>query len=124
MEYYSKYLVYGKDYLGKYIKEVFDEALKLGYCKLNDNLIIRACMLKYKDMMIKAFGTSVAKVLKGISVAQLIQSKYKDFVKTVVELGTKAAEFVKANLNITNKNYNPVLSIKHIAGLQSKSVMN
>lgn len=117
VEYYSKYLVYGDCYLGSWIKEARKEAKIKDETFINDNLIIRACMLKYRDMMIKAYGASVAKVIKGISITQLIQDNYKEFVKVVIELGTKTAQFIKDNLNITDKNHNPVLSIKHITGL-------
>lgn len=120
VEYYSKYLVYGELYMKDYLDQALKES-KIEY--LNDFLIVRACMLKYKDNMINAFGKSVSKVIQTISIDKLIQNKYAEFVKTVVELGAKTAKFVKEQMNITapltsnDKLYDPNLSIKHIKGL-------
>lgn len=120
VEYYSKYLVYGEQYMRRQLDAALHEAKTT---ELNPNLIVRACMLKYTDSMKKCYGENVAKVINTISTTQLIQAKYKDFVKTVVELGTKTAAFVKAKLHIDKplelgqKLHNPNLSIKHIKGL-------
>lgn len=119
VEYYSKYLVYGKDFLDDYIRTACKES---STSVVNDGIIVRACMRKYKDMMKKAFGDYVAKLIQPISTQQLIQDKYKEFVSAVVSLGTKAAEFVRQNLIIpdfTKDEYlnSPVLSIDHISGL-------
>jgi len=71
-------------------------------------------------MMTKSFGKGVARVIRTISVNQLLMSKYQYFVSLVVELGTKTADYVKKELyfdgNITN-DIDPNLSIKHISGL-------
>lgn len=120
VEYYSKYLVYGKRYLGSFLEEAMKESKATS---LNDFLVVRACMLKYRDNMAKAYGSGIKKVIKTISVGQLVKESYKEFVETVIKLGTKAAEFVKEKMNITkplkkgDKMYDPNLSIKHIAGL-------
>lgn len=117
VEYYSKYRVYGNQYLRKYI----ERALRESHAKKNsDGIIVRACMLKYRDMMIRTFGNNVVKVLRTITVSQLVQDKYKDFVQTVVQLGTKTAEYVKSTLYAgvdPIDNIDPNLSIKHIKGL-------
>lgn len=117
MEYYSKYLVYGKNYLKTYI----DEALRESKTKdVNDFIIIRACMLKYKEMMIKCFGNLVAKYIRGISVQDLVKQNYREFVRLVIELGTKTAQYVKNNLFANSEPCNdidPNLSIRHINGL-------
>ena len=123
VEYYSKYLVYGKRYLGNWIKEARKEAGIKDTTFVNDNLIIRACMLKYRELMINAYGSAMAKVITTIGAQQLIRESYAEFVKTVIELGTKTADFVKQELNITrqlqddDKLYDPNLSIRHITGL-------
>ena len=115
VEYYSKYLLYGKEYLGEYI----NEASKGNRCSNKDCIIVRACMLKYKEMMIQSFGFGVSKIIRNITANQL-ESKYLDFVKVVLELGTKTAEYVKSTLypdgNITCC-VDPNLSIEHITGL-------
>ena len=108
--------MYGKEFLGEYIKE----AGKGFYGSRNEDcIIVRACMLKYKEMMICSFGYGVSKTIKNITANQL-KSKYLDFVKIVVELGTKTAKYVKSTLypdgNIVDDT-DPNLSIEHIFGL-------
>lgn len=120
VEYYSKYLAYGERYLGSFLDEAMRESKAT---ELNNFLIVRACMLKYRDNMMRAYGANVAKVIKTISVEQLIKDSYKEFVATVIKLGTKTANFVKEKMNIVkpledgDKMFDPNLSIKHIAGL-------
>ncbi|SES89045.1 Type III restriction enzyme, res subunit [Pseudobutyrivibrio sp. C4] len=117
VEYYSKYLVYGESYLNGFIQKALDEAYP---AKINDTIIVRACMLKYRQMMINCFGTGVSKVIKTISISQLIQDKYKYFVELVIELGTKTANYVKKTLyddRPTLNNIDPNLTIQHISGL-------
>lgn len=120
VEYYSKYLVYGHKYLGKFLDEAKSESKA---SELNDFLIVRACMLKYKDNMKKAYGNNIEKVIKTISVEQLVKDNYREFVNTILQLGAKTAEFVKNKLNILepledgDSLFDPNLSIDHIAGL-------
>ena len=117
VEYYSKYLVYGEEYLSHYIEQAQREVRS---AEKNDCIIIRACMLKYKELMTKSFGLGVAKIIKGIPVNQLIQKKYEYFVNLVVELGTKTANYVKSELyadGIIKDDIDPNLSIRHITGL-------
>ena len=121
VEYYSKYLVYGKDSLLYYIQMAYRES-KLHYkpnTKVSDMLIIRACMLQYRANMVKCFGSGVSKVIKTISVSQMIRDEYKEFVNLVVALGKKTAKFVKKQLytNGVTNNIDPNLSINHITGL-------
>lgn len=117
VEYYSKYLLYGENYLGKYI----DQAKAEAHVKENSqSVIVRACMLKYKAMMMLAFGSNVSKVIKTISVQKLIQNEYKGFLDLVVELGTRTAAYAKRTLYPDCEPTNlidPNLSIKHITGL-------
>ncbi len=121
VEYYSKYLVYGKDSLLYYIQMACKES-KVDYkpnTKLSDMLIIRACMLQYRANMVKCFGPRVSKVIKTISVSQMIRDEYKEFVNLVVTLGKQTAKFVKKQLykNEVINNIDPNLSINHITGL-------
>ena len=136
VEYYSKYLLYGNDYLEQNIQQAFDEFSSAGRIKnshkyktkedllkangIKDCVIVRACMLKYKEMMVNSFGYGVARVISSISVNSLITPRYKEFVELIVELGTRTASYVKKVLypDVTpTNNIDPNLSIKHIAGL-------
>lgn len=119
-EYYGKYLVYGESFLKNFIKDAQIES-KVNY--INDYIIVRACMLMYRDMMIKAYGESVAKVIRTISVSKLVQDEYHEFVSTVIKLGKNIANFVVKEFNIKNqlqpgdKLHDPNLSVDHISGL-------
>lgn len=119
-EYYGKYLVYGDLFLKTFIEKAKKES-NVNY--INDFIIVRACMLMYKEMMRISYGAYTAKLIRIISVQQLIQSKYKEFVDKVIELGTNIANFVKKEFNVIkpleigDKLYDPNLSINHIAGL-------
>lgn len=117
VEYYSKYLVYGRSYLGHFIEQAQEEA---NSDAINDCIIIRACMLKYKELMIRSYGKGVSKLINVISAQQIVQDKYSYFVKLVVELGSRTARFVMKELyhNVKpSNNYDPDLSIEHISGL-------
>ncbi len=117
VEYYSKYLLYGADYLYPYIDKAFKEGHRY---ILTKEIIIRACMLKYKAMMAMSFGQEVVKIIQTISAEQLLTDKYEDFVNTVDELGRRTANYVKATLYPDRKPVNdtdPNLSVLHIAGL-------
>lgn len=117
VEYYSKYIVYGESYLHEYIETALKEA------KTNvvtPQLIVRACMLKYRTMMVRSFGSGVSKILQTMSITTLIQEKYQYFVKLVVALGTQTAKYVLAELYPNGNaidNVDPDLSIRHIKGL-------
>ena len=117
VEYYSKYLVYGDAYLQKYIEKAMQES---NVSKPNDAIIVRACMFKYKENMMSAFGKSVGKVIKGLSTEELIQENYAEFIDTVIELGKKTSKFIK-NILYKNRpaidNICPNLSLAHITGL-------
>lgn len=117
VEYYSKYLLYGDAFLGDYIREATYEART---SSKNDIVIIRACMLKYREMMVKSFGKGVSKVIKSITAKQLNNENFDYFVNLVVTLGTKTAQYVKKKLYPDSEavdNIDPNLSINHIAGL-------
>ncbi len=119
VEYYSKFLVYGEKYLEQYIIKAKYESD--GFEKpITDYIIIRACMLKYKEMMVTTFGKGVARIIKGITTQELIKDKYRYFVELVIELGKRTADFVKEVLYkdvVAKDDVDPNLSIKHIAGL-------
>lgn len=116
VEYYSKYLVYGDSFLGQFLIDAQKEA---GTAKIDKFVLVRACMLKYKEMMVRAYGQGAAMIVKNITIETLIK-KYEKFVDKVVELGEKTAAFVNENLYDkipAQNNIDPNLSLKHIAGL-------
>jgi hypothetical protein len=126
VEYYSKHLVYGNSYLYDYVERAAREAdidLRATYKKDSqtvNGLIVRACLLKYREQMIACFGIGVGRFLPAISANMLINEKYHNFVNTVVELGSRTAEYVKRVLYANCDAQNTVdanLTVKHIAGL-------
>lgn len=117
VEYYSKYKVYGRSYLATFIDKAQYESQTIIE---NEGIIVRACMLKYKEVIRKCYGQYVARKIQTISIDKLIHESYKEFVDTVVELGTKAAEFIKETLykgTTPRDDIDPNLCIKHISGL-------
>ena len=117
VEYYSKYLIYGKDYLEDFIEAALHESYTK---KVNDGIIVRACLLAYKHNMMQVFGHTVSKLIRTISVDKLIQDDYVYFVNLVKSLGQQTADFVRNTLYPNTQPTNdidPNLSIKHISGL-------
>ena len=116
VEYYSKYLVYGDNFLGQFLVDAQKEA---GTVKLDKFILLRACMLKYREMMVRAYGQGVAPLVKNITI-ETLQKKYENFVDIVINLAAKTSEFVLENLykdTLPENNIDPNLSIKHIAAL-------
>lgn len=130
VEYYSKCLVYGLKYLNDvYTKESPDLFKKLishadeyDITKLNKAekaYIVYLCMRKYKELMIRSFGSGVSKHITLISY-YMLKDEYQKFVETVIELGNKTAEYVRRELYPDKEpinNIDPNLSINHISGL-------
>jgi len=135
VEYYSKYLVYGEEYLSNNIQKAIEEfkpGMYRDWYKYNskrdliiekglmNQVIVRACMLKYKELMVRGFGYGVGRIISSISVDELVKPYYNEFVDTIVLLGSRTAEYVKKelypNTNPCN-NIDPNLSIQHITGL-------
>ena len=87
---------------------------------ITDAVVVRACMIKYREMMILCYGSGVAKVIKSIGAKSLQKREYQYFIELIVELGKKTAEFVKKELygnEEAKNNIDPDLSIRHISGL-------
>lgn len=132
VEYYSKYLVYGENYLQVFLKRAKSKIENSKEFKaLNSNcglslndpiVVIEACIEKYLENMKKCFGEGVVYYLKTPSMRDLI-AENNNFVDLVIELGAKAAEFVKQEMNITEPLERnsvipcPYLKTKHFAGL-------
>lgn len=138
VEYYSKYKVYGKVYLEEYINKALQEAKgqsarsKSVINKYNladkvqvltetsDEIIIRACLLKYKNEIALCYGSKASMKITTVSVFTLLQTNYEDFIRLVIALGTKTAQFVKGTLypdKEAQDNVLPDLQTKHIVGL-------
>lgn len=117
VEYFSKYLVYGEDYLGDYIKQAQNE---MHVSIITDAVIVRACIIKYRVMMISCYGIGVSKVIKSIGAESLLKKEYQYFINLIVELGNRTAKYVRENLYLNKEpkdNVDTDLSIKHITGL-------
>lgn len=115
VEYYSKYILYGKSYLSGYLYDY-----QLENVEKRKYYVVRACMQKYKEMMVESFGIGVARFIKIISEEQLLTGKYDEFVNIVIELGERTAIFVKNSIYPNKEpqnNIDPNLSILHISGL-------
>ena len=138
VEYYSKYKIYGKDYLGDYINVALHEgqsqsaSSKLQIARYNiidkvqlltetsAEIIIRACLLKYKNEIALYYGNQASTKIMTASVFTLLQTNYEDFIRLVIALGTKTAQFVKETLYSDKEAQNnvlPGLQTKHIVGL-------
>lgn len=118
VEYYSKMIVYGD----KIFRSFIDDAMREAKSKeINDIIRVRAAFLAYKYEMTCCFGDKVVSVIPNITIEKMIENNYVKFINTVVELGNKAAKFVKQTMyaNETDPLYNidPNLSVEHISAL-------
>ena len=116
VEFYAKIKYYGAEQYKKYI----DLALKESKQKeVNDAVMVRACMIAYRDTMSKCFGNYMNVLVPSIGIEQLIQEKYKKFVDAVVLYGNKTCEFLYNQIGNPNLNelYDPDLSVCHINAL-------
>lgn len=123
VEYYAKYKLFGESFLGKFIKKANNEFEKeatkqqIGR-KDKKAIIIRACMLKYKEEIGDAYGKNASFIVPSITVHQLISKDMKKFVKLIDTLGTQTAEFIKTNCDFAKaKNVDNRLITKHLIGL-------
>lgn len=126
VEYYSKYLIFGESYLKDYVDKILNDAAKredkqfTSLTKDSPLVIIRACMLKYKDMVAHCFGQNASHLIRIPSVETLIKKDFTAFFNLVIDLGIKTAEFVRATLYSDKSpldNIDPNLSMRHIVGL-------
>lgn len=125
VEQYAKWLLYGDNWLCSqngysYIKQALEEST---VDVVNDAIVVRACMLKYKDEMVRAYGRGVVYTIRFVSASELIKEHYKSFVDDIVSLGTKVANFISTEFGVAPRtyecrnSYDPCLSIDHISGL-------
>lgn len=132
VEFYAKYLLWGEEYLAAYINKATNEfsknnsywdpkQLKTIHRKrsLNkDAVIIRACMMKYRDLMYKVYPRISTQTISSFSYEQLSKKEMKDFIDTVVNLGTKAAKFCKNKIDaVVAQHTDPILQTAPFVGL-------
>ena len=138
VEYYSKYKVYGTAYLGEFISQALYESQSQSVnsksvinkynltdkvqalTETSDEIIIRACILKYKNEIALCYGSKASMKITTASVFTLLRASYEDFIRLVITLGTKTAHFVKMTLYPNKEaqdNVLPELKSKHIIGL-------
>lgn len=117
VEFYTKYLIFGRDFLLEEIKEAQSEAKTDAE---NQPIIFYACYLKYKKIMTEAFGNSIAKFIKGPSISDYIKADYKKFVDTVITLAKRTQNFLVNQLHLSFKKdgllFDEKLSIQNITG--------
>lgn len=121
VEYYAKYLILGQDYLGPFYEKAqqeYNKVVKDRDDMENNIIVVRACMLKYKELMAATYGAHIKRLVKSITVEQLIEQNKSEFIKTVIELGTKTAEFIRSRCNIDEvKVSNHSFNTGHVMGL-------
>ena len=117
VEFYAKYLIFGRDFLFDEIKEAQGEAKT---DEENQSIIFYACYLKYKHIMINTFGSVIAKFIKGPSISDYIKEDYKEFVNTVIALAKRTQDFLINQLHLQFRKdgllFDEKLSIKNITG--------
>ena len=115
VEYYAKYLLFGQEYLNNFWEMACKEQVGTTSTEI---LAIRACMLKYRAMMKETYGDSVVQLVPSVTLEKLIEENSKDFVSTICQLGHKACEFVKQQINIPEaKTTSCVLATPYLIGL-------
>lgn len=117
VEFYTKYLIFGREFLFEEIKMAQAEAKT---DREDDPIIFYACFLKYKKIMIATFGKAISKFIKGPSMSDYIKEDYKEFVSTVVRLAKRTQDFLinKQHLNFRKNGllFNENLAIDNIKG--------
>lgn len=119
VEFYTKYLLFGEDFLSAEICQAQSEAPNSLRHSTDTPIIFYACFIKYRDIMRRAFGDTVVRYIKGPSIADYIKQSYQSFVSTVVELATKTKAYLDSlSLTFTSngKLFDENLSIEHLTG--------
>ena len=116
VEFYAKMKYYGTEQYKRYIDLALKESRQN---EVNDVVMVRACMIAYRDTMAKCFGNYMNVLVPTISIEQLIQEKYINFVDAVVFYGQRTCEFLTSKIGAPNTNefYDPDLSVCHISAL-------
>lgn len=113
VEYYAKSLVYN-NYLKTEMQNIY--SFKHG----ENASLIRACLEKYRKMMIATFGEGMKKLLKFPTTETLGSAGYQAFIDTCFKLGVQTKNRIQKWLGLTQKidmEYDTVLSTRHLCGL-------
>lgn len=124
VEYYSKYKLLGSDFLIPYLDQAIIEVQSLDDSfdfnsateDVKTRVIIRACQLKYAEMMSKCFGDSIKQVIQQLRVSDLIKTNYDEWINTIIQLANNTVKFISNNMDYDGKTY-PVLACSGIKGL-------
>lgn len=119
VEFYTKYLLFGQDYLSAEICRAQSEAPAALRHSLDTPIIFYACFIKYRDIMKNAFGDKIARFIKGPSIEDYITKSYQVFVSTVINLATKTKAFLDSlslSFGHNNKLFDENLTIRHLSG--------
>ena len=124
VEYYSKYLLLGEEFLIPYldiaINEVKDLDSEFDFTKSTEEtktrVCIRACYLKYVEIMSDCYGEIVKQLIPQVKTIDLIKEKYDEWIKTIIRLSKNTREFVSKNMNYDGKTY-PILSCAGVKGI-------
>ena len=124
VEYYAKYLLFGEEWLDDELKRARadTESVNAGMYaitpeELEQLIIVRACMIKYKHDVECRFGAGAGQYVHSLSVKSLSHKDSRAFIDKVVELGTKASAFIKDKINVSEaKNTQCDFITKHIIG--------
>lgn len=117
VEFYTKYLIFGREFLFEEIKMAQKEAKT---DEENEPIIFYACFLKYKKIMIDTFGKAISKFITGPSISDYIKKDYQEFVNTVITLAKRTQSFLinEQHLNFRKNGllFNENLAIRNIGG--------
>lgn len=116
VEYYSKALLY-KDYLAEELSRIRQDVTPV-YSE--DAIMVRACLDKYRGMMIQTFGNGIARALRFPSLETLGKDEYQKFIETCKALGTQTKASVQEILDCPveiEHEYSTSLSTRHLRGL-------
>ena len=119
VEFYTKYLLFGSDFLSAEICQAQSEAPESLRHSTDTPIIFYACFIKYRNIMKRAFGDSVVRYIKGPSITDYIKESYQSFVSTVVELATKTKAYLDSlslTFTLNGKLFDENLSIEHLTG--------
>ena len=95
VKYYAKYAVCGESFMLDCVKKAEDEAKGGRYSR--DAVIIRACLLKYRQDMLSLYGQDSAKKIRTASLDTIKSSR--QFMDTVIRYGKRAADFIVKHCN-------------------------
>ena len=124
VEYYSKYKLLGEEFLMPYLDQAIAEVISLDpdfeYNSTDDatkaKITIRACHLKYIEMMSQCYGDAIKQLIPAVKVSDVIKDNYAEWINTIIDLSSKTVSFIKKHMNYNGKTY-PVLECAGIKGL-------